>query len=162
MYDPAEMKGRIRPHIAFAALGIVMVVIGCGSHKTNSAVSVKRGTTEQQVPSDIPTGVLNVTASPFGRQYGINNQWQDFSPDKKRLIQVYAAARQTDPDRGLIIVNVTPARDSGPIGRVTVYQPSVKATGLEITSVDYPYVQLTSSDFNGSFDIETGKFKPAS
>jgi hypothetical protein len=49
MYDPAEMKGRIRPLIASAALVVVIVAAGCGGHKASSVFSVKKGMTQQQV-----------------------------------------------------------------------------------------------------------------
>ncbi|MGD0167825.1 MAG: hypothetical protein ABSC51_11175, partial [Gaiellaceae bacterium] len=47
--DPAEMKGKIRPLIASAALGMVIVAAGCGGHKVSGVFSVKKGMTQQQV-----------------------------------------------------------------------------------------------------------------
>ncbi len=49
MYDPVEMKGKIRPLFAFAALGMVIAAAGCGGHKVSGVFSVKKGMTQQQV-----------------------------------------------------------------------------------------------------------------
>lgn len=109
----------------------------------------------------LPGGMEESHESPIPRAWVISNMWRDYTPDRTRLVQVYAG-QDAQTGKNVVVVNSVPAdpadRTDALLGDIREYELPEVAGGVRIDRVDYPRFFLETLPPGLSFDVETREF----